>query len=883
MMQPPPHPISYIFNSIDVHQLTKAKILPQGWKEVGLRLNHISNAQWQVMSHGAFKLGSDVHGPSGSGGWTAHIRAAIQGITRTLRSNAQVGLEIYAFRGVCDTAIGPTWKNLTSQLLRLTSQSRFSDALTLLHTSPSRAATTVVWNVLLNSILQNNNSEGTGQIKRAYEVWMDMKKRGVRPTSRSFGTFLGGAAKVARKIERQGIARGDGPVKEAIGNDVKSKVETVYKQWTVYQSVLEEKGSKASETSEAVKEHEETVEDLTVHPTNQYISFLAASLTLSKEPATSSHLLSQILKTFESIPPPSSAEPITRNAVTYALTLNAIRTSLQIANSPKPPTSFPTTPVLLESALAIFTPLLSSTRLPESDPLTPQLATSFLSLFLLPSPSTISLSLQSTILDLLPTLHGLVQPSELASIEPPVSSSVPTPISSPALDAGALKCVMSLLLKWEKLEWVQGVWEQVNEYPERYFASQKNETEIEHAEIMLEALGRQGDLESAEALLQRLLLASNTNLKPRLKTLETVLDASLRSNKYETAWRTYELFSPAASSPLDPTSTSLRVPFSPSFKATTSLLLTAYNTRDKTKIWSTIKSLSSPPSITGGSSFSTLFGPNVFPPSSSSPAKSKRDSTLTKKELAISRIQEKRDMKWQVRYGEAVSKSLERILKGREIKLGGAKEEEDVRKGLEEWRERIEAWIVTKEKEMGGSSVRGKGEMELRRERLEIKDETTEGDKVVEEVQRASKTLSQEDLERLAVGQAGGEESENGIADEPVEGERKIQRKERRMGWWKEREGDSMKEEHAIYESRQRKFDAKKSDGSRRTSFREERSQRPTSSDRRGGYGRYERGFEPRTSYDKDGRSDTRPRREGSRGGERKENGDRPRRQSSWE
>lgn len=89
MMQPPPHPISYIFNSIDVHQLTKAKILPQGWKEVGLRLNHISNAQWQVMSHGAFKLGSDVHGPSGSGGWTAHIRAAIQGITRTLRSNVR--------------------------------------------------------------------------------------------------------------------------------------------------------------------------------------------------------------------------------------------------------------------------------------------------------------------------------------------------------------------------------------------------------------------------------------------------------------------------------------------------------------------------------------------------------------------------------------------------------------------------------------------------------------------------------------------------------------------------------------------------------------------------------------------------------------------------
>lgn len=57
---------------------------------------------------------------------------------------------------------------------------------------------------------------------------------------------------------------------------------------------------------------------------------------------------------------------------------------------------------------------------------------------------------------------------------------------------------MSLLLKWEKVDWVQGVWEQVNEYPERYFASSQNETEIQHAEIVLEAMGREGDLESAE-------------------------------------------------------------------------------------------------------------------------------------------------------------------------------------------------------------------------------------------------------------------------------------------------------------------------------------------------------------------------------------------------
>jgi hypothetical protein len=324
---------------------------------------------------------------------------------------------------------------------------------------------------------------------------MDMKKRGVKPSSRSFGTFLGGAAKIASKMESRGMAKGD-EVKEAIGNDVRTKVETVYKQWTVYQSTLQDRNS--TDGAEQQQENVETIEDLTVHPTNQYISFLSSSLSISKEPATSASLLSQILTTFESIPPPSSTGPIARNAVTYALTLNALRTALTIANSPAPPPSFPTTQVLLDSALAIFTPLLRSTPLPEQDPLTPQLATSFLSLFLLPPASVISLSLQSTILEILPRLHGLVPPSELASLAPPVSPSVPQPISLPALDSGALKCVMSLLLKWEKVDWVQGVWEQVNEYPERYFASSQNETEIQHAEIVLEAMGREGDLESAE-------------------------------------------------------------------------------------------------------------------------------------------------------------------------------------------------------------------------------------------------------------------------------------------------------------------------------------------------------------------------------------------------
>lgn len=365
---------------------------------------------------------------------------------------------------------------LTSQLLRLTSHSRYSEALTLLHTSPPYAATTVVWNVLLNAILQNNNAEGTGAIKRGYEVWMDMKKRGVKPSSRSFGTFLGGAAKVARKLESRGVKKGDDAVtKEMLGNEVRTKVETVYKQWLVYQARVQEGEQRKATTSleaEEANDGAETSEDLSIHPTNQYLSFLSSSLSLSPDPAQAASTLSQILTTFESIPPPSSATPVSRNAVTYALTLNALRTSLHLALSPTPPTAFPTTQALLETSLAVFKPLLAM---------------------------TVSQTTQSSILSLLPTLHGILPPAELASLAPsPTSSDIALPVASPALDSGALQCVLKLLIKWEKLDWVEGTWEQVNEYPERYFSSGRSEVEIEHAEVVLEAMGKRADLDSME-------------------------------------------------------------------------------------------------------------------------------------------------------------------------------------------------------------------------------------------------------------------------------------------------------------------------------------------------------------------------------------------------
>ncbi|GAA5942438.1 uncharacterized protein JCM15063_006249 [Sporobolomyces koalae] len=720
---------------------------------------------------------------------------------------------------------------LTAQLKRITSQSSWSRALTLLHTAPPHAATTVVWNVLLNAILQNNTSEGTGQIKRAYEVWHDMKKRGVKPTARSFGTFLSGAAKIAKKLEARGVAKGDGPPKEVIGSDVRNKVEIIHKQWLVYQLRVQEK---QPEATEAVKEGEDTVTDLNVHPTNQYLAFLASSLSLSTEPATVSKHLSHLMTTFDSIAMPTAAEPVTRNAVTYALVLNALRTALHLSLSSRPPPSFPTSQQLLDGALAIFSPLVTERHLPDQDPLTPQLATSFLSLFLLPPASTISLSTQQSILDLLPRMHGLVSPGELASLAPPAAATVPVPVSSPALDSGALKCVLSVLSKWEKHDHVQAVWEQVNEYPERYFASGTNETEIEHAEVVIESFGKLGDIDSAQAMLNRLLLEPQGSvLRPRLQTLETVLEASLRSGNYPAALATYQLFSSPSSTltscDKDDPSLDSRVEFSPSFKATTTLLLTAYNSRDKTKIWSILKLLTLSPSE-GGSAHSHLFGPTKFPPSSTTTNRSKADfAGLTKKELAIVRIQQKRDLKFQLRYGQTLVKALERVLQGREISFGS--NGSNTRDMLEKWYEQVRPWVQARERVEG----REKGEMESRRERIVTRrseDPTTTS---------PVKVVSQEELETLATAPKVDRESFTRPALGSEEEQRKVGRKERRMSWWKEREGDSGKLEREIYESRQKRFDDRNANRNSRND------------DRAAGRNRNEFGSGRRDSFGQDG------------------------------
>ncbi|GAA6061435.1 hypothetical protein JCM10212_002016 [Sporobolomyces blumeae] len=696
---------------------------------------------------------------------------------------------------------------LTAQLLRLTSESNFPLALKLLQTARRDAATTVVWNVLLNAVFQHNAGrtksedavvQASSTIKHAYEIWTDMKKRGVRPTVRSFGTFLGGVAKLGKKLESR--VKSSGSTKDMLGAGVRGQVEIVHKQWMMHcrsvatQSIpaaVEDSGlgGLSFEPESTAKASAETLDDLSPHPTNQYLAFLASCLNFASrhDLKTANTLLTQLLETFDLLPPPSPAsdEPMARNAATYAIVLNGLRSAVKFSDSLETPSaSFPTTASLLETATSLFTPLLSpSTRLPDADPLNPQLATSFLSLFLVPAASSISYPVQTRIIDLLSQIHGLVPPDQLASLEPPVSPSVPTACSTPPLDPGALEVVLKLLSKWEKSEWSEGVYEQVTAHPERFFGSGATDNvRIEHAEVVLEGMAKRGDAESARALLTRLESEpSSSSLFPRTETYDLVLETAWRSGKVDLAWHVFDLFaSPTSGS--GSTSTSRLV--EPSYRSATYLLLAALSTRDRTQIWRAIKFLAVEPDLEPARSversFRRKFGPRGFPVPDLDKTRKDREAGLTRRERMEKRMGEQRETKWMVRYGQAVSTCLARILKrsrdgdkaGTEGSASGSMRDvigEPNVSVLDRWQEQVKEWVDGRVKLIEGKKAVG---------------QKSEGDDLeLESMEDRRKAVEAKEALRAKLRDEHGQENGG-----PDAAERKVGRKERRMGWWKERE-----------------------------------------------------------------------------------------------
>lgn len=319
---------------------------------------------------------------------------------------------------------------------------------------------------------------------------MEMKRRGVVPTGRSYGTFLTGVAKRAKRAasELEHRSSSSGHRLEGWNAELRAKVETVHKQWRMHcERVLERAERQGGPSSGEGPDdgRSDSIESLSPLPTNQYLSFLSASLTLSlATTATTSTstgaapmILDHLVRIFEAIPDPDVDPRLGRTTVSYQVVLGAFKTVLQQAAgavSPEEPvrtadtvgdgfqvlsplgrpsqvgsetgsSAFPTAHQILDRALAMWdhlvlhppSPELPSPGAPsafspgESAPLPLILPTALLSLYLstpASSTSTLPPATHARFLAIPQFAFGFVPPSRAADLEPPHPDDLVVPL-----------------------------------------------------------------------------------------------------------------------------------------------------------------------------------------------------------------------------------------------------------------------------------------------------------------------------------------------------------------------------------------------------------------------------------------------------------------------
>lgn len=431
----------------------------------------------------------------------------------------------------------------------------YAPALNLIRSAPASAATVVVWNVLLNAVLvpgSDGSRGGGGQqqqhaaaVRRAYEIWMEMKRRGVVPTGRSYGTFLTGVAKRAKRaaseLEHRSAGHHHSRALEGWNAELRAKVETVHKQWRMHCERVLERAERQGGPSSSSSSGEgggqddgrhDSIESLSPLPTNQYLSFLSASLTLSLATGSSGTapvILDHLVRTFEAIPDPDVDPRLGRTTVSYQVVLGAFKTVLQQAAgavAPEEPVQtadtvedgfkvlppldrpsqvgsetavFPTAHQISERALAMWDHLVSNPPSPElpspgspsssfsplpAAPLPLILPTALLSLYLsTPSSSTATLppATHARFLTIPQLAFGFVSPSRIADLEPPHPDELVVPLCGGGAPGGATldRAAFGAALRTARraavaagaessTRWTRAWWDQVRDYPERF-------------------------------------------------------------------------------------------------------------------------------------------------------------------------------------------------------------------------------------------------------------------------------------------------------------------------------------------------------------------------------------------------------------------------------
>lgn len=317
----------------------------------------------------------------------------------------------------------------------------------LVKSSPPHAANIVVWNVLLNSLLR------AGKYKQTFNVWMDMKRRGLKPTARSFGTFFSGFAKIRGEMEGVSLVR----------------AKTVYAQWlrhaeqVIQKAEMKELGEVRRSIMEEEHEQEvllDSLDDITAIPTNHYLSFLSHTSNISL-----------LLDTFNAMP---STGPLAPTSLTYSIVLAGLRST-----SSSNPEHFAAALKLWERIL-----LEASTGELEIDTKTISILISICREAKRPDDQRLGLQAAKD-------FYGLVDPAEEDQLVDP--KLLPSP--RVAMDSAALSNVFALALAMQQFNLVVSWFDQVRDYPKRFGAGL-----IEHhqCDLVLVALAAKHDASGAE-------------------------------------------------------------------------------------------------------------------------------------------------------------------------------------------------------------------------------------------------------------------------------------------------------------------------------------------------------------------------------------------------
>lgn len=335
---------------------------------------------------------------------------------------------------------------MSEKIKKLSREKDFDSAVDLVKSSP--AANVVVWNLLIHEVLLDR------KFKRGYELFMDMKRRGLKPSARSYSTFFSGFAKI-NEIEGAALAR----------------VKTVYAQWLAHAEGVLATGEGKQTTIINSVEGEDAPEDITCIPTNAYLTFLS-----------NTNNLDLLLEAFQSLP---TSGPLAPDSMAYSVVFGALRASAD--------------PEAFTKMMALWKNLLENVE--AIDTKTVSLVISMCRDAKRPDDQKVGLEVAKM-------FYGLVDPKDGDLL---VSGNLPPP--RVRLDSAGLSNVLSLALTMQKYNLVVDWFDQVRDYPKRFGT---DILEHHQCDLVLFAMSYKHDSEGAEGKLSITFHASS-NLNPETK------------------------------------------------------------------------------------------------------------------------------------------------------------------------------------------------------------------------------------------------------------------------------------------------------------------------------------------------------------------------------